>query len=81
MARGFDTNVINQSLYLTLTDLNPRLKTYERVQKIIIVKDSWTVDNNMLTPTMKTKRNVIEKNYAPMMEPWYEEKESIIWES
>lgn len=81
MAQKFDRDTINQSLNSTLSDLNPRLKTYERVQKIVIIKGTWTVDNNMLTPTMKTKRNVIEKNYAPMMEPWYENKESIIWES
>lgn len=81
MAQKFDRDTVNQSLNSTLSDLNPRLKTYERVQKIVIIKGTWTVDNNMLTPTMKTKRNVIEKNYAPMMEPWYETKESIIWES
>lgn len=81
MAQKFDKDAINQSLNSTLSDLNLRLKTYERVQKIVIMKDTWTVDNNMLTPTMKTKRNVIEKNYASMMEPWYEDKESIIWES
>lgn len=81
MAQKFDKDTINQSLNSTLSGLNPRLKTYERVQKIVIIKGTWTVDNNMLTPTMKTKRNVIEKNYAPMMEPWYETKESIIWES
>jgi len=81
MAQNLEKDAIQQSLFSTLTDLNPRLKTYERVQKIVIIKGTWTVDNNMLTPTMKTKRNVIEKNYASMMEPWYENKESIIWES
>ena len=81
MAQNLEKDAIQQSLFSTLTDLNPRLKTYERVQKIVIIKGAWTIDNNMLTPTMKTKRNVIEKNYASMMEPWYENKESIIWES
>ncbi|MFN8348061.1 MAG: AMP-binding protein [Spirosomataceae bacterium] len=80
IARGIERESINQSLTSTLADLNPRLKSYERVQKIVIMKEPWTVDNNMLTPTMKTKRNVIEKNYAPMMEPWYVGKENVIWE-
>ena len=80
IARGVEKESIKQSLVSTLSDVNPRLKSYERVQKIVIMKEAWTVDNNMLTPTMKTKRNIIEKNYEPMMEPWYEGKESIIWE-
>lgn len=80
MARGIERENVVHSLVNTLTDLNPRLKSYERVQKIVVMKEAWTVDNNMLTPTMKTKRNVIEKNYGPMMEPWYEEKMQVIWE-
>jgi long-subunit acyl-CoA synthetase (AMP-forming) len=25
------------------------------------MQEEWTVDNNLLTPTMKVKRNVLEK--------------------
>lgn len=80
MAKGANKTEINQSLTSTLSELNPMLKSYERIQKIVIMKDAWTVENNMLTPTMKIKRNIIEKNYASNMEPWYEGKEPIIWE-
>ncbi len=80
MARGVERNAVMQSLADTLIDVNPKLKSYERVQKIVVIKEPWTVDNNMLTPTLKTKRNVIEKNYNGMMEPWYEGKENVIWE-
>lgn len=79
-ARTIEREAITQSLAATLSDLNPKLKSYERVRKIVVIKEAWTVDNNMLTPTLKTKRNVIEKNYEPMMEPWYEGQENIIWE-
>ncbi|MEZ4900330.1 MAG: AMP-binding protein [Spirosomataceae bacterium] len=80
LAKDADKTTINESLTNTLSDLNPVLKSYERVQKIVIMKEAWTVENNMLTPTMKIKRNVIEKNYALKIEPWYEGKESVIWE-
>ncbi|WP_428654364.1 AMP-binding protein [Runella sp.] len=80
MARAVEREAVTQSLVATLSDVNPKLKSYERVQKIVVMKNAWTVDNNMLTPTMKTKRNVIEKEYDRMMEPWYEVKENIIWE-
>lgn len=80
IAKDLDENAINESLVSTLSELNPRLKSYERVNKIVVMKEPWTVDNNMLTPTMKTKRGVIEKNYAPKMEVWYEMTEKIIWE-
>lgn len=80
LGRAADRESVTQSLNETMEKLNPKLHSYERVKKIVVVRDAWTVDNNMLTPTMKTKRNVVEKNYAPYMEEWYERQEIIIWE-
>ena len=30
---------------------------------MIICQEPWTVDNELLTPTLKIKRNVIESHY------------------
>jgi len=80
MAKGVEQASINENFAATLSELNLRLKSYERVKKIVIMKEAWTVENNMLTPTMKIKRNVVEKNYGAMMKPWYESKGTVIWE-
>ena len=79
-AKALNQEEVAQSLEETLKVLNPRLKSYERVKKIVVLKEDWTVDNNKMTPTMKIKRNVIEKQFTPQMEPWYEQKEVVIWE-
>ncbi len=80
MGRQTDRQIVSQSLAQTLRELNPKLHTYEHVQKVVVVKDAWTVDNNLMTPTMKIKRNVIEARYEPKMEPWFERSEAVIWE-
>ncbi|RYZ81884.1 MAG: AMP-dependent synthetase, partial [Proteobacteria bacterium] len=72
--------VVERSLEDTLTALNPKLHNYERVRKLVIVRDAWTVDNNLMTPTMKIKRNIIEARYDANLQPWYENDEVIIWE-
>lgn len=74
------TKTIEGSLEATLNSLNPQLKPYERVKRIVILKDPWTVENNKLTPTMKIKRSNIEKDFASKLEPWYNKTETIIWE-
>lgn len=71
---------INESLETTLKELNPSLRPYEKVRRIVIMKDPWTVDNNKLTPTMKIKRGNIEKEFASQLEPWYNQQETVIWE-
>jgi long-chain acyl-CoA synthetase len=80
LGRATDKGAVTESLSSTLTGLNPRLKSYERVHRIVVMKDAWTVDNNKLTPTMKIKRNVVEKEFANNFESWYEERDTIVWE-
>ena len=63
-----------------MKDLNPRLKSYEKVQRLVILRESWTVENNKMTPTLKIKRNIIEKEFAPKLDGWYDSKDVLVWE-
>ncbi|GAB3906738.1 AMP-binding protein [Larkinella knui] len=71
---------VSQSLEETLNSLNPNLHTYQRVKKAVIVKDPWTVDNDMMTPSLKIKRKIIESRYESHLQPWLEREETVIWE-
>jgi long-chain acyl-CoA synthetase len=80
MGKQMSKNELIADLRDQLEKLNPTLKSYEKIKKIIILKDLWTVENNKMTPTMKIKRNVIEKEFEPQYEKWYEEAEIIIFQ-
>jgi len=71
---------IEDSLLKTLDHVNPELDHHEQVKRAIIVKTAWTIENELLTPTMKIKRNPIEKIYKKRYEEWYESADRIIWE-
>jgi long-chain acyl-CoA synthetase len=75
-----DKGAVSQSLEETLNALNPNLHTYQRVKKAVIVKDPWTVDNDMMTPSLKIKRKIIELRYESDLQPWFEREETVIWE-
>jgi long-subunit acyl-CoA synthetase (AMP-forming) len=62
------------------TQVNPNFKKYEHIQKIIVLKNEWTVENRCLTPTLKIRRMEIEQKFNALFEMWYETKESIIFE-
>ncbi len=78
--RRADRQAVERSLEDTLSALNPTLHAYERVRKLVVVGEAWTVENNLMTPTMKMKRNVIEARYEARLQPWYEHPQLIIWE-
>lgn len=46
---------------------------YAKVRRVIAVMEPWTVDNGLLTPTLKVKRNEVLKQYAEEIKRVYEE--------
>jgi len=47
------------------------LSKYERVRRITLLPTAFTVENGMMTPTLKIKRKVVEKEYASQIEHMY----------
>ena len=47
---------------------------------VVVVQNPWTIDNGMLTPTMKIRRSVVESKYEPMVERWFKSGQRVIWE-
>ncbi len=45
---------------------------YAQVYRIGCIDEAWTVENGLLTPTMKMKRNEISKRYADKIQQMYE---------
>jgi long-chain acyl-CoA synthetase len=67
------------SLISQLNDLNPTLKSYEKVKKIVVMSEPWTVENFKLTPTLKIRRAIIEKDFGHLFEQWYNLKETVVF--
>ena len=62
-----------------LVEVNKGLSGYEQLQTFVIVKEPWSVENGLLTPTMKLKRTKIEASVADKLEGWYAEKKPVQW--
>ena len=69
-----------KSLTESLDSINPSLEKFERIEKMVIMKERWTIANNMITPSLKVKRNEIEKIHLPKYPAWYERPGTIVWE-
>lgn len=80
IGKNMERQLLIESLEATLKRVNPSFKNYEAIKQAIVVKDGWTVDNNMLTPTMKIKRNVVEAHYKAQMEEWAELNGAVFFE-
>lgn len=70
----------NQSIWKTIQEINPNLESYEKIVKAVIMKEVWSVDNGLMTPSLKVKRNRVEALHLPMYPEWFRHKENIVYE-
>ncbi|HAN31503.1 MAG TPA: AMP-binding acetyl-CoA synthetase [Myxococcales bacterium] len=62
-----------------LSQTNDKLEHHERLEFIAVVSEEWTIENNMLTPTMKLRRTAVEDAYGPKLEGFYSQGAKVVW--
>lgn len=70
---------IEASLREHMVTMNGGLDQHENLEKLVVIGEPWTIENGLLTPTMKLKRSNIEGKYAERVDGWYKDKQPIIW--
>ena len=79
-ANSIDKDTLKQQLSSKLESVNKDQVSHRKVSTIVIMKEAWTPDNGILTPTMKIKRVKIDEKFMSKYNEWHENSEAIIWE-
>jgi long-chain acyl-CoA synthetase len=64
-------NENKEEIKLIIENINKELSLIEKIKKFILINDEFTIENGMLTPTLKLKRKEIIKNYKQQLENLY----------
>lgn len=56
----------------TIKDINMKLATFETIKKFEIVIEPWSIENNLLTPSLKVKRKLVEEKYQELIDEMYD---------
>ena len=78
-ARGLEANPpalkddpdLHRALAKVIDETNKSLSIVERIKRFIVVPEGFTIENGMLTPTMKIRRHVIKRVYGETLENLY----------
>ncbi len=65
--KGFN----KEKIKLIIENINKNLTLIEKIKKFILIYEEFTIENGMLTPTLKLKRKEIIKNYKQQLENLY----------
>lgn len=80
LSKGSEKEHFTKELEKLLARVNEVLDPHERMTTLIVCKDAWSVENNLITPTLKLKRNEIEKRYADDIVQWSKTR-GVVWEA
>ncbi|MFK8013380.1 MAG: AMP-binding protein [Marinicellaceae bacterium] len=78
-AKEIEKTKMTQDLEDILLKVNSQLESHQRLDHIIVLNKEWTVENGLLTPTLKIKRTEIESTFQSYLEQDLSTK--IIWQA
>ncbi|MEX1305623.1 MAG: long-chain fatty acid--CoA ligase [Rhodovibrionaceae bacterium] len=65
---------LRKALAASIATANEELSNLERVRRFMVVPERFTVENEMMTATMKLRRHVIRQAYGEAMERLFDQK-------
>ena len=66
-----EKEINKEKIKLIIESINKSLTLVEKIKKFVLIYEEFTIENGMLTPTLKLKRKEIIKNYKQQLENLY----------
>ena len=61
----------NKKINEIINNMNKNLTQIEKIKKFLVIDESFTIENGLMTPTLKVKRNKVIKKYLSVIEKLY----------
>nr|WP_305812716.1 AMP-binding protein [Photobacterium leiognathi] len=67
---NFDRKRYEKRVHRVINTINNELESHAKIKGVLMIKEPWSIENGILTPTLKIKRHVLEKKYADIGHDW-----------
>ncbi|EPJ2792449.1 AMP-binding protein [Vibrio parahaemolyticus] len=75
----FDKERYARTTRKVIARMNQELASHEQIKGVLMIKEPWSIENGVLTPTLKIKRHVLEQKYHELGHNWPKD-ELVLWE-
>jgi long-chain acyl-CoA synthetase len=67
-AKQRDEAAVEESLRETVQTINSEIEKHARIGAVIVSREPWSIENEVLTPTLKIKREKVEERFGELAE-------------
>ncbi len=67
---NFDRKRYEKRVHRVINTINNELESHAKIKGVLMINEPWSIENGILTPTLKIKRHVLEKKYADIGHDW-----------
>ena len=71
LSKIINDSSFNKKIKDVLDKVNKSLSTIEQIRKFILIDHEFTIENNMMTPSMKVRRFKVKEKYGDSLESLY----------
>ncbi|MCW8345307.1 AMP-binding protein [Vibrio sp. ZSDZ65] len=76
---NFDKKRYARTAERVVKRMNKELESHEQIKGVLMIKDPWSIENGILTPTLKIKRHLLEQKYHETGHNWPKDQ-LVVWE-
>ena len=79
LAETEERGVVRSRLAAQLSAINAKLPSYKKLATLVVLDEPFSIENDMLTPTLKVKRPQVHTAYKDRMAGWIEREEAVVF--
>ena len=67
-AQNLPEQEVADSILATIREINEEIEKHARIGAVIVSREPWSIENEVLTPTLKIRREKVEEGFAELAE-------------
>ncbi|MFN8792126.1 MAG: AMP-dependent synthetase/ligase [Bdellovibrionales bacterium] len=71
LSQSLSSQDLEEKIRNHIAETNAKLSSYETIKKFAMVTDPWTIENGLITPSLKLKRKLLIEKYRDVLEGLY----------